>query len=123
MHHFHTVTFSGSISPLFSQIQATTTNMWPYDYYYQRQMFYNSKRSREMEKTFVGSWVEHARLGFFRLERPNMHVVMFALYDVNKKYGTKVTYEWAQTRVERLRERYHLFRWVVNMAGVSRTNV
>ncbi|KAK4438915.1 hypothetical protein Salat_0226100 [Sesamum alatum] len=71
-----------------------------------------------MEQTFVDSLVEHARSGLFHPDRPNIHAVMCSLYDVNKKYGTKVVYEWAQTRVERLRERYHLFRWVVNMEGV-----
>ncbi|KAK4412865.1 hypothetical protein Salat_2933700 [Sesamum alatum] len=43
---------------------------------------------------------------------------MCALYDVNKHYETKVTYEWAQTRVARLRERYDIFRWVINTEGV-----
>ncbi|KAK4425442.1 hypothetical protein Salat_1738200 [Sesamum alatum] len=48
----------------------------------------------------------------------NIHAVMCALYDVNKKHGSKVTFEWAQTRVARLRERYDIFRWVVNNEGV-----
>ncbi|KAK4426860.1 hypothetical protein Salat_1454800 [Sesamum alatum] len=43
---------------------------------------------------------------------------MCSLYDVNKRNGTKITYEWAQSRVQRLQERYHLFRWVVNTEGV-----
>ncbi|KAK4434947.1 hypothetical protein Salat_0657700 [Sesamum alatum] len=71
-----------------------------------------------MEKTFVHSLVEHARSGFFRPERVNIHPVMFALYDVNKEHGTKATYEWAHTRVARLWERYELFKWVVNTDGV-----
>ncbi|KAK4414672.1 hypothetical protein Salat_2880200 [Sesamum alatum] len=71
-----------------------------------------------MEKTFVDSLTGHARSGMFRPDRPNIHAIMCALYDVNKKYGTRVTYEWAQTRVARLRERYELFSWVITREGV-----
>ncbi|KAK4434991.1 hypothetical protein Salat_0662100 [Sesamum alatum] len=38
---------------------------------------------------FVDSLTGHARLGMFRPDRPNIHAVMCALYDVNKKYGTR----------------------------------
>ncbi|KAK4428640.1 hypothetical protein Salat_1163800 [Sesamum alatum] len=92
--------------------------MWPDGFYYQRQMFYNTKWTREMEKTFVDALIGHAKAGFFRPRRKNIHEVMCALYDVNKKHGSKVTFEWAQTRVARLRERYDIFRWVVNSEGV-----
>ncbi|KAK4423249.1 hypothetical protein Salat_1907700 [Sesamum alatum] len=92
--------------------------MWPEGYYYQRQMFSNTKWTKTMEKTFFNSLVKHARSGFFRPKRPNIHAVMCALYDVNKQHGTKVTFEWAQTRVARLRERYELFMWVVNTDSV-----
>ncbi|KAK4435049.1 hypothetical protein Salat_0668100 [Sesamum alatum] len=71
-----------------------------------------------MEKTFVDSFVEHAMSGLFRPGHPNVHAVMCSLYDVNKRFGTKVTFEWAQTRVQQLQEQYHLFRWVVNTEGV-----
>ncbi|KAK4423653.1 hypothetical protein Salat_1948200 [Sesamum alatum] len=118
MHHYHTVHFGRWNSSLLSEFQATTVNMWPNGYYHQENMFYFRNWTREMEKTFVDSLVEHARSGLFRPESPNIHAVMSALYDVNKKYGTKITYEWAQSRVERLRERYHLFRWVINTEGV-----
>ncbi|KAK4438007.1 hypothetical protein Salat_0134800 [Sesamum alatum] len=92
--------------------------MWPDGYYYQQQLFYFNRWTKDREKTFVHSLVEHGRSGLFRPGRPNVHVVMCSLYDVNKRYGTKITYEWAQSRVERLQERYHLFRWVVNTEGV-----
>ncbi|KAK4413756.1 hypothetical protein Salat_2788400 [Sesamum alatum] len=88
MHHLKTTTTQRSTSVFLSHIHATTVSIWPDGFYYQRQMFYNSRWTREMEQTFVESLVEH------------------------------VLYEWAQTRVERLRERYHLFRWVVNTEGV-----
>ncbi|KAK4434857.1 hypothetical protein Salat_0648600 [Sesamum alatum] len=71
-----------------------------------------------MEKTFVHSLVEHARSGFFHPERVNIHAVMCALYDLSKEHGMKVAYEWAQTRVAHLRERYELFKWVVYTDGV-----
>ncbi|KAK4434480.1 hypothetical protein Salat_0610800 [Sesamum alatum] len=92
--------------------------MWPNGYYYQQQFFYFNRWTKDMEKTFVDSLVEHARSGLFRPGRSNVHAVMCSLYDVNKRYGTKITYEWAQSRVQRLQERYHLFRWVVNTEGV-----
>ncbi|KAK4427157.1 hypothetical protein Salat_1484600 [Sesamum alatum] len=92
--------------------------MWPAGYFYQRQQFYFPKWTKDMEKTFVDSLTGHARSGMFRPDRPNIHAVMCALYDLNKKYGTKVTYEWAQTRVARLRERYELFSWVISREGV-----
>ncbi|KAK4422626.1 hypothetical protein Salat_1845100 [Sesamum alatum] len=47
---------------------------------------------------------------------------MCALYDVNKKYNTEITYEWAQTRVASLRERYELFCWAVDSDGVIWNN-
>ncbi|KAK4434437.1 hypothetical protein Salat_0606500 [Sesamum alatum] len=48
-----------------------------------------------MEKTFVDALVGHAKADFFRLERKNIYAVMCALYDVNKKHGTKITCDLA----------------------------
>ncbi|KAK4429428.1 hypothetical protein Salat_1243200 [Sesamum alatum] len=67
--------------------------MWPDGFYYQSQIFYNSRWTCEMEHTFVDSLVEHSRSGLFHPDQPSIHVVMCSLYDVNKKYGTKVVYE------------------------------
>ncbi|KAK4438030.1 hypothetical protein Salat_0137100 [Sesamum alatum] len=96
--------------------------MWPDGFYYQEQMFYNSRWTKEVEKTFVDSLVTHVQTGFFRPGCPNIHAVMCVLYDVNKKYKTRITYEWAQTRVASLRKIYELFHWVVNSEGVIWNN-
>ncbi|KAK4433246.1 hypothetical protein Salat_1086900 [Sesamum alatum] len=91
--------------------------MWPDGFYYQEQMFYNSRWTKDVEKRSSTRWSHMHKWVFFRPERPNIHAVMCALYDINKKYKTKITYEWVQTRVVSLRERYQLFRWVVNLEG------
>ncbi|KAK4435763.1 hypothetical protein Salat_0739800 [Sesamum alatum] len=120
MPRFHSEDLSHSQT--FTYIPFSIAAMWPDSYYYQELMFYNSRWTKEVEKTFVDSLVTHAQTGFFRPERLNIHATMCALYDVNKKYKTKITYEWAQTRVASLRERYQLFRWVVNSEGVTWNN-
>ncbi|KAK4418841.1 hypothetical protein Salat_2296900 [Sesamum alatum] len=102
MHYLRKTTTCNSASVFLSLIHATTVSMWQNGVYYQS----------------VDSLVEHSRSGLFHPDRPSIHAVMCSLYDVNKTYGTKVVYEWAQTRVERLRERYHLFSWVVNTEGI-----
>ncbi|KAK4438395.1 hypothetical protein Salat_0173800 [Sesamum alatum] len=108
MHRFHSVRLS--LAHTRTNLCFSIAAMWPDGYYYQEQMYYCSRWTKDMEKSFVESLVIHARTGFFRPERPNIHAVMSALYDVNKKHKTKVTYEWAQTRVAALWERYELFR-------------
>ncbi|KAK4415776.1 hypothetical protein Salat_2685000 [Sesamum alatum] len=118
MNHLKKTTTRSSTSVFLSQIHATTVSMWPDGFYFQSQIFNTSRWTREMEHTFVDNLVEHNRSGLFHPDRPSIHAVMCSLYDVNKKYGMKVVYEWAQTRVELLRERYHLFCWVVNTRGI-----
>ncbi|KAK4417206.1 hypothetical protein Salat_2546200 [Sesamum alatum] len=59
--------------------------MWPDGYYYQQQLFFFAKWSKEMEKTFTDNLAEHGRSELFHPRRPNIHVVMCSLYDVNKK--------------------------------------
>ncbi|KAK4423094.1 hypothetical protein Salat_1892000 [Sesamum alatum] len=118
MHYLTKTTTCTSASVFLSLIHATTVSMWPNGVYFQSQIFYCSRWTREMEQTFIDSLVEHSRSGLFHPDRLSIHAVMCSLYDVNKTYGTKVVYEWAQTRAERLRERYHLFHWVVNTEGI-----
>ncbi|KAK4428757.1 hypothetical protein Salat_1175600 [Sesamum alatum] len=92
--------------------------MWPDGYWYQCQFFYNSRWTREMEKTFVDALIEHARMGQFRVGCENRHAINCALRDVNKTHDTKVTYPLACSRVTKLHERLTVFMWVINRPNV-----
>ncbi|KAK4427125.1 hypothetical protein Salat_1481400 [Sesamum alatum] len=92
--------------------------MWPDGYYFQRQFFCNTRWTKQMEKTFIDSLLEHARTGQFRVGRENHQAIQSALRDVNKAHDANVTYPWAVTRVQKLHQRLQCFLWVVNMADV-----
>ncbi|KAK4438910.1 hypothetical protein Salat_0225600 [Sesamum alatum] len=92
--------------------------MWPDGYDFQQQMFYCSRWTKSMEKTFVDALLEQARRGNFRVGLENRNAVQHALYEVNKKHDTKVVLPWALSRVQHLQERHKVFNWLVQRPDV-----
>ncbi|KAL2227144.1 UNVERIFIED_CONTAM: hypothetical protein Sindi_2073100 [Sesamum indicum] len=48
-----------------------------------------------------------------------MQAIHSALFDVNKDFRTRISYIWACTRVDQLRNRFYTFQWVGNHPGVT----
>ncbi|KAL2228421.1 UNVERIFIED_CONTAM: hypothetical protein Sindi_1821800 [Sesamum indicum] len=78
--------------------------MWLNGYYFQSQVFYNGKWTREMEDMFVQSLMDLKRLEIFRAAANNMHAVHSAIYDVNKAFGSRITYSWGYSLLDKLPE-------------------
>ncbi|KAL2231135.1 UNVERIFIED_CONTAM: hypothetical protein Sindi_1707900 [Sesamum indicum] len=85
--------------------------MWPNGYYFQSQVFYSWKWTRDMENTFVQALMDLKKVGIFRVAANNMHAVHSAIYDVNKSYTSRITYSWGYNCLDKLRERHYMFQW------------
>ncbi|KAL2228362.1 UNVERIFIED_CONTAM: hypothetical protein Sindi_1815900 [Sesamum indicum] len=82
--------------------------MWPEGYYYQRYMFYSSRQTKDMEKTFVDKLLEHAKKWIF----------FYSIHEVVKRHGGKINYAWGNYVLKFLRERHDIFCKLVSCRDV-----
>ncbi|KAK4438826.1 hypothetical protein Salat_0217200 [Sesamum alatum] len=72
-----------------------------------------------MEKTFVDSLVEQNEEGNFHKYGTNCHVIMCALYDVNKVHRDVIGYSFGKRKLQDLKEQHGVFSWIMNFEGVN----
>ncbi|KAK4421826.1 hypothetical protein Salat_2133200 [Sesamum alatum] len=71
-----------------------------------------------MKATFVTSLVEHKKHANFNRNGVNFHIVMCAIYDVNKEHSTRHSYAMGDNKLRKLKERYVVFFWILKVSGV-----
>ncbi|KAK4438485.1 hypothetical protein Salat_0182800 [Sesamum alatum] len=71
-----------------------------------------------MEATFVGALVEHKKHGNFKRKGINFHVVISAIYDVNKEHSSRHLYTTGENKLRKLKERYLVFSSIITVLGV-----
>ncbi|KAL2230843.1 UNVERIFIED_CONTAM: hypothetical protein Sindi_1678700 [Sesamum indicum] len=67
---------------------------------------------------FVQALMDLKKVVNFRAAAKNMNVVYSAIYDLNKAFASRITYNWGYSRLDKLRECFYTFQWVENHPGV-----
>ncbi|KAK4415431.1 hypothetical protein Salat_2650500 [Sesamum alatum] len=93
------------------------------EYFHQRRLFYSTKWSKDMEATFVDSLVQHKKHGNFNRNGINFHAVICPIYDVNQEHSTKHSYTTGDNKLRKLKERYAVFSWILNVSCVFMNKV
>ncbi|KAL0374102.1 UNVERIFIED_CONTAM: hypothetical protein Sradi_3325900 [Sesamum radiatum] len=74
---------------------------------HQNELFYCSHWTRNIEKCFVDSLLEHHRNGSFY---PNAITAMPCYaFDINSAFDSKLSYSYCQRRLTKLKIRYRIF--------------
>ncbi|KAK4429050.1 hypothetical protein Salat_1205000 [Sesamum alatum] len=63
----------------------------------------------EIEDTFIHSLLAHHRKGTFHEDRQNCHAVLCALFDINARYGSTLSYSYCQRRLTKLKILHRVF--------------
>ncbi|KAK6152067.1 hypothetical protein DH2020_014702 [Rehmannia glutinosa] len=85
----------------------------------QSKVFYNAKWTREVDQKFIKVLVEQAMEGNFRAHGVNTFVVSAAMVAVNTRFGEDFDYAYCMQRIKKLRKRYQVFKWIIQLSGVS----
>ncbi|KAK4424895.1 hypothetical protein Salat_1683100 [Sesamum alatum] len=86
---------------------------------WQQKLFYCEHWTPEIEDTFVQSLLAHHRKGSFHHDRMNCHAVLCALFDINARFGSTLSYSYCQRKLEKLKIRYRVFSWITSLVAVE----
>ncbi|KAK4433507.1 hypothetical protein Salat_1113000 [Sesamum alatum] len=84
----------------------------------QRNMFYNENWSVAMEFTFLGVLVQEITMGVAEPGYPDSYAIRVGMLEVNQTYGTFYDYNFFESKVRRLYERFLRFSKVLCLLGV-----
>ncbi|KAK4422921.1 hypothetical protein Salat_1874700 [Sesamum alatum] len=84
----------------------------------QRNRFYNENWSVAMESTFLGVLVQEITMGVAEPGYPNSYAIRVGTLEVNQTYGTFYYYNFFESKVRRLYERFLRFSKVLCLPGV-----
>ncbi|KAK6150733.1 hypothetical protein DH2020_015665 [Rehmannia glutinosa] len=85
----------------------------------QSKVFYNANWTREIDQKFIKVLVEQTMEGNFRAHGVNTFAVSAAMVAVNTRFGTDFDYAYCMQRIKKLRKRYQVFKWIIQLSGVS----
>lgn len=86
---------------------------------YQEKVFYTREWTPEVDNKFIEVLVEQRTKGIFQAGRDvNAHAILVAMGEVNKHFGKNFDYKFCLDRTKKLRKRYKVFSWLVNLSGV-----
>ncbi|KAK4432987.1 hypothetical protein Salat_1060900 [Sesamum alatum] len=88
-------------------------------FYWQHKMFYCEHWTPEIEDTFIQSLLAHHRNGTFHHNRVNCHAVLCALFDINARYRSTLSYSYCQRRLAKLKIRHQVFSWVTSLVAAE----
>ncbi|KAK4430741.1 hypothetical protein Salat_0835800, partial [Sesamum alatum] len=55
----------------------------------------------------------------FHHDRMNCHAVLCALFDINARFGSTLSYSYCQRKLEKLKIRYRVFSWITRLVVVE----
>lgn len=85
----------------------------------QDRLFYNTEWSTEIEDRFIRALLNQHFKGNTVLDGPNQKAISFACMTVNKEFGTTFDYGYCVNRYRKLRKRYKVFKWMIDMPGIK----